>query len=413
MKPIVQEDMTVKATRKGPDVWETEVVGVPQPLKGKRSRPRHLVHAASESEAINAGAEFFAPKFPVLMLTGSYRVDDAIIRILEDKRDSCAFRNASTADDYIALVRRYVTPNFSASVDEVRVDDIQSLYGFLISNGGKDETGVSAQTIRKLHAAIQCGFKVISRRTGMPNPFNDVELPKDDSSKVARAFTDREMSLYLREIEKALAEEPYDANGVLRRNALFGSFVSFHTGMRVGEVCALRRQDVRAIENTLRVEGSLSEKGGLHRKNPKTSAGFRSISLDSELKKALFDHFLWQKSFIPDAKIRDFTPICCKKNGEKIAPSVMSKTFKSFCSDIGIELEKGMSFHILRHTHASVLMALKENPRAVQTRLGHSKIETTLDRYGHVRDEEDAAISIDFIDATSLARGKIGDSNGD
>ena len=42
--------------------------------------------------------------------------------------------------------------------------------------------------------------------------------------------------------------------------------------------------------------------------------------------------------------------------------------------------------HDLRHTHASWLIAAGEHPKAIQTRLGHSSIQVTIDRYGHLMD---------------------------
>lgn len=58
---------------------------------------------------------------------------------------------------------------------------------------------------------------------------------------------------------------------------------------------------------------------------------------------------------------------------------------------------EGFSFHSLRHTHASILVQEGVNPKAVQTRLGHSNVLTTLNRYVHGTDamEEDASDTFD------------------
>ena len=44
----------------------------------------------------------------------------------------------------------------------------------------------------------------------------------------------------------------------------------------------------------------------------------------------------------------------------------------------------GLRFHDLRHTCASLLIGLNENPKAIQAYLGHSSIQVTYDRYGHL-----------------------------
>jgi integrase len=55
----------------------------------------------------------------------------------------------------------------------------------------------------------------------------------------------------------------------------------------------------------------------------------------------------------------------------------------------GDEGLRGLCFHDLRHTCASLLIALGEHPKAISDRLGHSTISITLDRYGHLFPDHD------------------------
>jgi site-specific recombinase XerD len=57
-----------------------------------------------------------------------------------------------------------------------------------------------------------------------------------------------------------------------------------------------------------------------------------------------------------------------------------------------------MRFHDLRHTCASLCIALGAHPKAIQERLGHSSITVTLDRYGHLFPKLDEALT-DRLDA--------------
>jgi integrase len=62
---------------------------------------------------------------------------------------------------------------------------------------------------------------------------------------------------------------------------------------------------------------------------------------------------------------------------------------------------KKIRFHDLRHTHATILVENKANIKAVQERLGHSSIKTTLDTYTHVTNKaakETSAILSDLLD---------------
>jgi integrase len=58
--------------------------------------------------------------------------------------------------------------------------------------------------------------------------------------------------------------------------------------------------------------------------------------------------------------------------------------------------------HDLRHTHAAWLIAEGEHPKTIQVRLGHSSIQVTIDRYGHLMDglEHQTAARLDAIAAT-------------
>jgi integrase len=61
-------------------------------------------------------------------------------------------------------------------------------------------------------------------------------------------------------------------------------------------------------------------------------------------------------------------------------------------------------FHDLRHTSVALAIAEGAHPKAIQTRMGHSSINVTLDRYGHLFPELDEAIAIGFGERLAVAR---------
>ncbi len=66
------------------------------------------------------------------------------------------------------------------------------------------------------------------------------------------------------------------------------------------------------------------------------------------------------------------------------------------------EAKHGLRFHDLRHTCASLLIAAGAHPKAIQVRLGHSSIQITMDRYGHLLPSVDDALA-GTLDATHAA----------
>jgi len=72
--------------------------------------------------------------------------------------------------------------------------------------------------------------------------------------------------------------------------------------------------------------------------------------------------------------------IFCRSTGVQHHPGTVSSWFPRFCAKIAINK---LGFHCLRHTHASHLLAEKEDIFYVSKRLGHSNIQITYDTYYH------------------------------
>ena len=189
----------------------------------------------------------------------------------------------------------------------------------------------------------------------------------------------------------------------MRKSALFGSYIAMYTGMRCGEVCGLRRGDVRMADGVIRIVHSATNDKQI--KAPKTKKSMRSIVMGEELKRAIQDFYRWQATFLSEKQRNsDSTPLCCDASGAILRPRYMSEQFKKLCKASGIELEKGKSIHTLRHTHVSELLTAGASVKAVQERAGHASAATTLDYYAHVMPGEDAAIAADFDGLAERAR---------
>jgi integrase len=129
------------------------------------------------------------------------------------------------------------------------------------------------------------------------------------------------------------------------------AMVDLDTGMRRGELLALRLSDVDLERATVRVERSLEEtKGGLRFKPPKTKRGRRTITLP------------------PNAV-------------SPVSPNQLSWLWRAAVKSLKLPR---VSFHALRHTHASALIASGQDVVMVSRRLGHKNPTVTLNTYGHL-----------------------------
>ncbi len=82
--------------------------------------------------------------------------------------------------------------------------------------------------------------------------------------------------------------------------------------------------------------------------------------------------------------------VCCNEDGSPIIPGSFSHMFTRLLRDLNL---KRISFHDLRHTHASLLLKYGVAAKVAYTRLGHSSIGITLDLYSHIYSEVDAEAS--------------------
>jgi integrase len=169
-----------------------------------------------------------------------------------------------------------------------------------------------------------------------------------------------------------------------------------YTGMRRGEVVALRWEDIDLRGATLSVERAVSEgDDGVYMKLPKSDAGRRVVELDSATVKVLTMHRRrqaeWQLACGPgwrNAEGRVFTT----PDGSPIELDYVSDRWRTLARihapAIGVAV---IRLHDLRHSHATQLLAAGGRPDVVAKRLGHASVAFTLATYGHVYEGDQRA----------------------
>lgn len=119
---------------------------------------------------------------------------------------------------------------------------------------------------------------------------------------------------------------------------------------------------------------------------PKTKNSVRVIPLPERTKVILLTHQVLQRErLISFGKTQEVdTPVFSTSVGTYFERQAILKIIKPIYKKAGIT---GKNFHDLRHTYATRLFELGEQPRTVQMLLGHSDVSTTLNVYTHVLDE--------------------------
>jgi integrase len=180
--------------------------------------------------------------------------------------------------------------------------------------------------------------------------------------------------------------------------------VDLATGMRRGELLALRLSDIDLDGATVRIERSLEEtRDGLRFKAPKTVHGKRTISLPPNAVAVLREHrrkLLETRMAMGVGKPDADTLLFGEIDGSPRRPDQLSWLWRSACKSLKLPT---VSFHALRHTHASALIAAGIDVVEISRRLGHGSPAVTLRIYGHLFKRDDRA-SAGAIEAAMRTR---------
>lgn len=173
------------------------------------------------------------------------------------------------------------------------------------------------------------------------------------------------------------------------------------TGMRRGELLALRWQDVDLTGKILKVERSLEQtKSGLRFKSPKTRTGRRAISLPGTAVTMLKQHRQEQLELrlkLGMGKHDTDSLVFSNYDGTPISPNYFSIMWsRAVAANPKLP---DVTFHALRHSHASALIAAGIDIVKVSKRLGHASPVITLTTYAHKFTDTDdgAAAAIEAV----------------
>jgi len=278
-----------------------------------------------------------------------------------------------TYDTYCDLVKWYLLPKLgSIALKDLKAYEIQEHYTYMQDN--EKGLGLSGTTACHVHNILNSSLKqAVDWELLYKNPCDKVQRPKR-SEKEITVLDVEEVSRLFKALEGGSLYIP--------------TVVAVTTGMRRSEILGLKWQDIDMINKIIYVKNQLVRgPNSFKLEKLKTDSSKRNILLLDFTIKVLQNEY--EKQEINKSELRelynDESYLCCMGDGRPYDPEYISRHFLRKMTTLTTRLDiPKVTFHELRHTHATLLLLSNVNPKVVSERLGHSKVFMTLDKYSHV-----------------------------
>ena len=268
----------------------------------------------------------------------------------------------SSSAKYKADMENHIKPFFGdRQVCEITSEDVEAFTQTLLG-----QKGLSAKTARNILALFHAVFIYAGKRSGIRLPEIEIIYPRE-RRKAVRILNEREEEILMR----FLAEE--------MDLCKFGVYLALRTGLRIGEVCALRWSDIslktctlsicQTVQRIQKPEAEALIKTQVVIGAPKTDSSCRTIPLMPDLM-TLCARF---SPGDPQAFVLTGTRRCME-------PRKLQRRLKEYTEACRIE---AVHFHTLRHTFATRCVEVGFDMKTLSEILGHSNISVTLNQYVH------------------------------
>lgn len=270
----------------------------------------------------------------------------------------------STRNKYFNLLNNYILPYYGKrSLNQITYEFIEQQCNLLLVTGGRKKGGLSPKTVADSLAVVRNILRYCKNR-GIPIPCDGTAISIKQKPTVMRILNRREQFQLCQYI--------------FRRGTLkdIGVLLALYTGIRIGELCALRWENISLQDRTLfinhtlqRIQDRASKKTRIVITSPKSVCSIRTIPIPESLADIMVAYKCSNSSF--------FLTGC---EDRYIEPRLMEAHFHKLLLEAEI---KDANFHALRHTFATRCVEVGFDIKSLSEILGHSSVTITMNRYVH------------------------------
>ncbi|WP_130806480.1 tyrosine-type recombinase/integrase [Senegalia massiliensis] len=285
----------------------------------------------------------------------------------------------SSFERYEGIYRNYIenSPIGKKKLADIRPAHIQKYMNTLLET----KPISTVHTVSKFLST--CLNEAVKQNYIQKNHCKSIKLPKKVKEESFTVFT--------------LDEQKQFIEGIKDHKYEMAFLLNLSTGLRLGELLALKWDDIDFTNNTLTINKSIKrvtfvDKEGkrnnrIIEQTPKTESSNRTVPIPDNIINKLKKYKV--KQLETKLKNKEFYEeknyIFCDKYGHPLDPKNIPRNFKSVLKKAGI---REIKYHSLRHTYATRLFEADVPIKTVQSLLGHSDITTTMNIYTHVTKEK-------------------------
>ena len=272
----------------------------------------------------------------------------------------------STYMKYWNLLHSYIIPELGGlEWNALNRCVVENFCAKMLTAGGQNRKGLSAKTAADIMSVLR-SVAAYAAGHGAAESFNLSSVTIKKEQKEISYLTRKQQDRLYRHLRAELSD----------RN--LGLLICMFTGLRLGEICALRWEDISFSEQTIHVHQTMQRiqtKDDPNRKtkivitSPKSGSSVRRIPIPRELLRILYSFRENRTGYVltgrPDAYVE---------------PRTMERHFDKILRCLGME---HINFHALRHTFATRCVEMDFDVKSLSEILGHANINITLNRYVH------------------------------
>jgi integrase len=272
----------------------------------------------------------------------------------------------STFNKYQNLLKKYINPELGGTPPgEITCGELERMCARLLQEGGVGKSCLSSKTVADSLSVVR---RVLSYAS------THYEVKTCDANSVRVKQKGHKIRIFSRSEQEKLCDYLYSHPDKFN----LGILVCLFTGLRIGEICGLRWEDISLEDRTVRIRRTIqriqssSDTGSKTHviiTSPKSVNSLRTIPIPDVLFPIICEHQNINYGFFLTNSSEKF-----------VEPRLMQFHFKKVLEECGLE---HANFHALRHSFATRCVELGMDVKSLSEILGHSGISITMERYVH------------------------------